>query len=63
MSNLFSKSWFLAVLALIMTLGTQAVAYLLYCDELFPKPKDILVIKPKILPQLAGVSPAMISRI
>ena len=45
MSNLFSKSWFLAVLALIMTLGTQAVAYLLYRDELFPKPKDILVIK------------------
>lgn len=45
MSNLVSKSWFLAILALIMMLGTQTVAYLLYRDELFPKQKDVLVIK------------------
>jgi flagellar motility protein MotE (MotC chaperone) len=45
MSNLLSKSWFLAILALIMMLGTQAVAYLIYRDELFPEQKDVLVIK------------------
>ncbi len=45
MKNLISKPWFLAILALALMLGTQAGAYLLYKDTLFPPPKDVLVIK------------------
>ncbi len=45
MSGLLSKSWVLAVLALIIMLGTQVGAYLLYRDEIFPPKKGVLVIK------------------
>lgn len=45
MSGLLSKSWFLAVLALVVMLGTQVGSYMLYRDKIFPEDKDVLVIK------------------
>lgn len=45
MSSLLSKSWFLAVLALVIMLGTQVGSYVLYRDMIFPADKDVLVIK------------------
>lgn len=36
--------WFLALLALALVLGTQVVAFKIYWKELFPPPKDILVV-------------------
>ncbi len=45
MSGLLTKSWFLAVLALVITLGTQVGSYMLYRDKIFPAEKDVLVIK------------------
>jgi len=45
MSSLLSKSWFLAVLALVIMLGTQVGSYVLYRDMIFPAKKDVLVIK------------------
>ena len=45
MSNLLSKSWFLAALALVIMLGTQVGSYMLYRGKIFPEEKDVLVIK------------------
>lgn len=45
MSNLLTKPWFLATLALLILLGTQAGAFYLYWSDLFPEQKDVLVIK------------------
>ena len=45
MSILLTKSWFLAVLALVIMLGTQVGSYVLYRDKIFPADKDVLVIK------------------
>lgn len=45
MSGLFSKAWFLAVLALALMLGTQVGAYLLYKDQIFAAKKEVVVIK------------------
>lgn len=45
MSGLLTKSWFLAVLALVIMLGTQVGSYVLYRDKIFPADKDVLVIK------------------
>jgi len=40
-----SAPWFLAVLALVIMLGTQFAAFKIYWDELFPKSHEVLVIK------------------
>ena len=45
MTRLLSAPWFLAVLALLIMVGTQFAAFKLYWDELFPTKQDILVIK------------------
>lgn len=45
MTKLITKPWFLATLALVIMLGTQAGAFYLYWSELVPHRKDILLIK------------------
>ncbi len=42
--NILSKPWFIAVLALASMLGTQAVAFKLYWDELFPSRGQAIVV-------------------
>jgi len=42
--RLLNAPWFLALLALALVLGTQAVAFKIYWKELFPPPKDILLV-------------------
>lgn len=42
--NILSKPWFLAVLALLLMLGTQLVALKLYWEELFPERKAQAVV-------------------
>ena len=46
MKSLLSKPWFLAVLALLLMLGTQFAALKLSWKELFPDPAKIAVIHP-----------------
>ncbi len=41
MSNLLTKPWFLATLALVILLGTQAGAFYMYWSELFPEQQDV----------------------
>ncbi|MCH6255831.1 hypothetical protein MLD52_04685 [Puniceicoccaceae bacterium K14] len=43
--SMLSKPWFLAVLALVMMLGTQYVALKMSWSELFPPPPKVTVIK------------------
>lgn len=43
--QILSKPWFLAVLALVLMLGTQVVALKLYWDEVFPAGPKTVVIK------------------
>ncbi|MBT3483125.1 MAG: hypothetical protein HN457_17020 [Opitutales bacterium] len=45
MSNLLTKPWFLATLALVILLGTQAGAFYVYWAQLSPAPRDLLVVK------------------
>lgn len=45
MNKLLSAPWFLAVLALVMMLGTQYVALKMSWSELFPKSPQVTVIK------------------
>ena len=45
MSKLLTKPWFLAALALVILLGTQAGAFYMYWSELFPEQKDVLIVK------------------
>ncbi|MGK0238606.1 MAG: flagellar motility protein MotE (MotC chaperone) [Candidatus Pelagisphaera sp.] len=45
MIKLLSKPWFLATLALVILLGTQAGAFYMYWADMFPKPQDVLIVK------------------
>lgn len=45
MTKLLTKPWFLATLALVIMLGTQAGAFYMYWSDLNPHRKDILFIK------------------
>lgn len=45
MTRLLSAPWFLAVLALLIMIGTQLVAFKMYWDELFPRKPEVLAIK------------------
>lgn len=47
MSRILSAPWFLAVLALALTLGTQYAALKLYWEELFPESAKVLILKQK----------------
>ena len=46
MNSLLSKPWMLAVLALLLMLGTQFAALKLSWSELFPEPEKIGIIHP-----------------
>lgn len=45
MSGMISKPWFLAVLAIVCTVGTQFVALKLSWEELFPPSPEVLLLK------------------
>ncbi len=45
MTRLLSAPWFLAVMALLIMLGTQFAAFKLYWHELFPSADKVVVIK------------------
>lgn len=49
--QILSKPWFLAVLALVLMLGTQLVALKLYWTELFPEPAQHAVVVTREKPE------------
>lgn len=45
MTRLLSAPWFLAVMALLIMLGTQFAAFKIYWEELFPAPEKVVLVK------------------